>query len=690
MQPTEFATRYYLFSYLYMSILGEISQGNKENDLCFTSTQMQGSYEDSAEAIHRDERLNNKIQQLQMYSLASDLVPKSSTNKKKITKQRRTAVRRANNTKKIKSLSSHVAQIFGNIPVEEQERDLSQQSILRYFSGKKHKIKDILNRLEKENEGKVAYKEKPSPAYTSKMVPYEKEEWISIMEAIKDNLPTLSNATKRTLYDLTKHIEEQNLLKAGTIIKETQSGEVSLWERASYQPSIELTPIDIKTLYDLNSDQMTIRDATQASKEEDNANDEVPDSCSEPELIDVSFLKESKEETHLNRLKSITSHQVNTYNSNKVNVLDSITSLQFGGSSNINANEPIELVEISSDREDRIEINSSPVPSLTPKRSPMKDDNTVISSSVRSTPSNMNSRITTPTLFKRFNVSPIKLTPPSLAFSNIPDTDETESLYATALSKQPSQAPKRYKTRIVKVSGDIKFSNIMNNGTKIRKIQQESNPQDKADADIIENSDDEDNSISLIELTTIEDEDTIATKPAGEFDITHSVIQVPSSQGTGDNLDTENVLDLLDEKNDPFNPINSTEDSQLAKLRYSQMSASQLRGIFKGQGFKSVKTKEKMITILTNAEELLNGVDATQVSRKDFNDKLFSKLTSTIKSDFNWHQKIASYEPIIISELQEWLNSVNVRLEADVIERYCDSTGICFTNKENSNANSKN
>lgn len=56
-----------------MSTLGEASQGNKENDLYFASTQMQGSYEDSSESRSRQTRMSQKILLLQVFNLVSDL-----------------------------------------------------------------------------------------------------------------------------------------------------------------------------------------------------------------------------------------------------------------------------------------------------------------------------------------------------------------------------------------------------------------------------------------------------------------------------------------------------------------------------------------------------------------------------------------------------------------------------------------
>lgn len=534
-----------------------------------------------------------------------------------------------------------------------------------------------MNRLERENDDKGTIKESRSQIDTSKVIPYQKEEWLAIIQEIKLNLPSLSDATKRTLYDLTKHIDEQHMIKESSLSKETQTGELSLWERASYQPSIELTPIDIKTLYDLNSDQMTAKDVTQDT----NGLEEIPDSCSEPELIDITYLKELKDTTPISRSKSITSHQAT--NNQKLNVIDSITSLEFGTYHNITT-KPIDHVEISSEKEDPIEVNSSPVPSPVKERIDLEEENTILSSSVRSTPSNIASRIATPKLFRQFNISPIKLTPPRLDFSNLPNTADSGSLYATALSQQPSPKPKKYKTRIVKVGGDIKFSNLTINGAKIRKINQEDDDLTKPNNDIIEDSDNDENSISLIELTTLDEEEDGDHISGNYQDKVHSYIQVPSSQGTGDQVDTENILNLLEENKKSSDILNENRgSSQLGVLRYSQMSASQLRDVFRGHGLKSVKTKEKMISILSNAESFLGGTDATQLSQKEFSEQLFSKLTIIIKSNLNWHEKIASYEPIVINELQEWLRTQNVIIESDMIESYCDNMGICYTNKEN-------
>ncbi|EGV64510.1 hypothetical protein CANTEDRAFT_113279 [Yamadazyma tenuis ATCC 10573] len=138
-----------------------------------------------------------------------------------------------------------------------------------------------------------------------------------------------------------------------------------------------------------------------------------------------------------------------------------------------------------------------------------------------------------------------------------------------------------------------------------------------------------------------------------------SVIQVPSSPDIG-----------------------AVTLSQRNPSEFSQMSAKELRGVFKDWQLKPVKTKEKMIEILENASEIIDSQNPSQLTQTEFNEQVFQKLSEAIKNNHEWLEKINSYEPILIEKLKAWLDTETIICEPDLLEKFCDFKGICYTNKD--------
>ncbi|WEJ97276.1 5'-flap endonuclease [Yamadazyma tenuis] len=599
---------------------------DSESSLQFLSTQIQSVYERDEARESASRKTSESISQLQHFSNATTKKQPKGTVKKTIIKPFQRS-KKAPRTNKIHSLTSHVQDIFGRTPITDFS---DQHSILSYFSTKKHKIQHILHTLEKDSND--AASNRNFTRNIGSVIPYNREEWAEITDAIKENLPNLSDATMRTLKTITRRIENQTSLDPDAPqIPES----ISLWDQASHHPSIPLTPSDIRTLYDLNSDQMA-QDTSFIEEEE------IPDSCSEPEILEIT-----SEDIGISSRQPI--QDIDT----KINVLDSMNSLKFPAPQSKDDFVEEEVAEISSETEPLAEEMALEV--LSSSQS-MNDQEVIISSSVRS--SSVSSRLATPKKSKlAFNISPLKLTPP-----NFSSSFETDSVYATAVSsfhhtQLCNSPPKKYNTRTIEMDGEINIREVDSDHIKIRKIGQR---QKSVGEDEVEDSDDDAVNISIIELSTLveeSEEESMVGQLIAKAD--RSVIQVPSSPDIG-----------------------AVTLSQRNPSEFSQMSAKELRGVFKDWQLKPVKTKEKMIEILENASEIIDSQNPSQLTQTEFNEQVFQKLSEAIKNNHEWLEKINSYEPILIEKLKAWLDTETIICEPDLLEKFCDFKGICYTNKD--------
>lgn len=601
-----------------------------DEDLVFLSTQMQYKYEASKQQENSETISKHRSDFLKRFKNPNS-EPSTGEIKKRSAKAK--SRKSTNSTKRIRSMTSHVEQLFG---ASDGQKSDSQQSILSYFSGKKHKISEILSRLDQQ---RAEASPTPSLRDSRHPIPYSREEWAEITLAIKENLPHLLDATKKTLASLTHKIEQQALFDT------TQTSESNLWHKSSKLPSITMTPDELKNLYDLNSDQM-VPIASESSENtripeeicDINEDDEVPDSCSEPEILgEIRHNEEGSVEelVPLNRLNGT------------IDVLDSIT-----GRDSIKGIDFGEPQAIDSDT--------------------LSDEHEIIVSSSMETPSVVNSPkklrlvASTPTkkLNSRLNISPLKLTPPEF-----PDTFESDSVYATAVSQLPEL---KYRKRFIEVDGDVSIQEIDNDRVKIRKLESE----EKLQEDEIQDSDLENNHISIIELSTLIEESEEELDTEELIQTTKSVVQVPSSPTVDQPLDFQGSViasDCESEMSQSLVPIDR---------EFSQMTHTQLKTVFKDLGLKPVQGKAKMVEILQNTSQIIQTQDPTQLTQQEFNQQLYDSLTKVIQNDSKWLEKINSYEPISIHQLKSWLETQNVVCEIDVLEAFCDQKGICCTNQE--------
>lgn len=277
------------------------------------------------------------------------------------------------------------------------------------------------------------------------------------------------------------------------------------------------------------------------------------------------------------------------------------------------------------------------------------------------------------------------------------EDSEEEAIFSSMPTRQAHNKRKLYHTSRLSFGGglNVKLMNE-NNKVKIKTIETKRQPVD-SENEICDSEDEgkHDNSLSVIEITReVEDTDDLVNlgrNPRNENDT--SVLQVPSSP----QIDNSNVLGLLHtsqaadsafdsekihEDHIHSNALEPTQDE------FNNMSTKDLKAKFQEWGLKPVKGKEKMIKILSETNKLVS-----QSQLNDDQDKpmtasqhtikaiIYNRISFHLKQNQYWLDKILSFEPINLCMLQEWLASgpVGVKLEKDVLEKYCDELGITYT-----------
>ncbi|RCK58879.1 Structure-specific endonuclease subunit SLX4 2 [Candida viswanathii] len=230
---------------------------------------------------------------------------------------------------------------------------------------------------------------------------------------------------------------------------------------------------------------------------------------------------------------------------------------------------------------------------------------------------------------------------PVILLSLESDTDEDEELVSSMPAVKPTPK-KRMRSTVLEISAALRVQNYTDerNNIKLRKIGK-GTPKKVAENDddevIPDSQEVDDNSVSIVEITR----------------------KVPAVDYSGD------------ESTDLFQP------DELSKL-----TATQLREKFKLWELKPVQGKLKMVDILHGISNfilpeqlLLVLTDKQQLQRC-----IFSKLNNVIRDDPFWYDRVLSFEPIRLEDLQAFLHAQCHSLELDVLRAYCDSTGITTTN----------
>lgn len=264
-------------------------------------------------------------------------------------------------------------------------------------------------------------------------------------------------------------------------------------------------------------------------------------------------------------------------------------------------------------------------------------------------------------------------------------------------ARQAYKKRKVYHTSRLLIDGGL-YVELMNENSKVKIKTIETKRQPVDSENEIRDSEDEgehDNSLSVIEITReVDDTDDLVNlgrNPRNENDT--SVLQVPSSP----QIDNSNVLGLLytsQAADSAFGSEKILEDPirsnalELTQDEFNNMSTKDLKAKFQEWGLKPVKGKEKMIQILSETNKLVSQSQLNDsqdkpmtASQHTIKTNIYNRISFHLKQDQYWLDKILSFEPINLCMLQEWLasGSAGVKLETDILEKYCDELGITYT-----------
>lgn len=293
----------------------------------------------------------------------------------------------------------------------------------------------------------------------------------------------------------------------------------------------------------------------------------------------------------------------------------------------------------------------------------------------------------------KFKLSSAQLIPSQYQF----DDSEEEAIFSSMPARQAYKKRKVYHTSRLLIDGGL-YVELMNENSKVKIKTIETKRQPVDSENEIRDSEDEgehDNSLSVIEITReVDDTDDLVNlgrNPRNENDT--SVLQVPSSP----QIDNSNVLGLLytsQAADSAFGSEKILEDPirsnalELTQDEFNNMSTKDLKAKFQEWGLKPVKGKEKMIQILSETNKLVSQSQLNDsqdkpmtASQHTIKTNIYNRISFHLKQDQYWLDKILSFEPINLCMLQEWLasGSAGVKLETDILEKYCDELGITYT-----------
>lgn len=600
---------------------------------------------------------------------------------------------------RIKSINAHVSAQY-KVSNGQQNDD-----ILDFFLKRKHNISSILEGVEDLENRNIVSNDTPQPSdntgnYSSQL--FTQEEWFQILRRIKLRFPKLSARTRKSLKYVTTKLEHLKNINSDDDLPQ-------LWTQAASLPEEGLVNEDMKWLYELDDEQMDIGSSfcnvdedsdqklfvltlSQAMGEREKSEPDVEiilDSSPEPtQLLNDGIIEEEhevdeEEEDNENEEKS-----EKQLASLPTQILLDDTQEQLTNRAEISSYEALSLFPNTLETQKQpvkstIQKQASVVVPDYPKILNVKDEEIILSSSptrdneifqtprkysvesVRSSPSLRSGRL------GRLMVSPLKLL--------LPDRlDASQSVYSTARSSPTKQkrvrgrevnekiVRKRFKTSRVEVAGNfhLKASDDLKIVSTV----------DKVNGSEVEDSEDDDHSVSIIEIThEVNDEELKAVdeEVTGEAEDGPSIIQVPSSPGN------ENLQEDLTSM--------QTSIASVTQEVPSNYTATQMRQALRLLDFPPERSKEGMALLLTRAASiagtsvlLLLTPDAPYEEVKN---QIYSAISELVKKDQLWHERVLSYEPIVLEEFKQWLGELDKDLKFDVtfLQQYCDHMGITTT-----------
>lgn len=277
-----------------------------------------------------------------------------------------------------------------------------------------------------------------------------------------------------------------------------------------------------------------------------------------------------------------------------------------------------------------------------------------------------------------------------------------------------SAKKKTYKTSRLEVRGSVDFIDMSNDesnykirkvGTKVINLDSENEIGDSEDEFF-----NKEESVIFEVSVPIEGPGVINQ---GEIDkVDTSIIQVPSSPSQHlISMSSSSFCDRdvnLNSQYDDRSAILPTQvnkrliesqdkryqENDIAGNVFDRMNTKQLKEKLQDWGLKPVRSRIQMVKVLSNAVKLINtqitsddlkvSQDSTAllaIPKSEFKVTVYNNLTKAIKSSKFWYSKIISFEPILLEELQAWLESdcFGVAVERELLERYCDELGISCT-----------
>jgi structure-specific endonuclease subunit SLX4 len=306
--------------------------------------------------------------------------------------------------------------------------------------------------------------------------------------------------------------------------------------------------------------------------------------------------------------------------------------------------------------------------------------------------------------------SPIQLIPNSSDLSD----DEVmilsgESVYSTAKSsfrtqletpivapslsiKKLDEKPKKklLNTTRYEIKSDINIKEFYDENTKIRVRNLGCKVITIDLENEVSDSEDDENSVSIIEITR-----EVETEESGS-DRNTSVLQVPSSPHSNRDVladiitssDDESTKENNDIDRPKWSPKKTTQDVNLVG-ELNKLNTKQLKQKFIEWELKPVRSRARMIEVLLEIAKLI--VESSDIQGSQFNvtnlfqqcwtteqvkNRIHERLNDLIRQELFWHEKIISYEPIRLIDLQQWFESTGVVLELDILRQYCDDQGI--------------
>ncbi|KAK6203443.1 uncharacterized protein RJT21DRAFT_113342 [Scheffersomyces amazonensis] len=703
--------------------LGSVVGAPEEDDsIQFLQTQMQSIHEETVAKEQHETKLSSQLGQLRQFSNCSDdtNVQVSINTIKPKPKSRTTRSLKKPKSKK-QSMNSMV-------------RDQFESDKLSYFTGDQKKIDRFIKAIKNEEE-----LDKVIPiGSTSQLI--TKTDWAYFLRSIKLKFPNLRTSRKRSLKLITRNMallersESDGLWSQASTMPETElSNEEIKWLYDLHDDEIESTSSFIEDDVNDNVFVLTLSQNMDSQRQP-------------PEISDSEqFFHSAKSTASNSQSLEIFSEEVNNgadivvisdseSEAEQLTISDSKSatcsqSQVQSGQAFIQVQESIYKPDIdlhSHQKELDPLISFQSFPFADSKRRTFMSQDTpnpiqVISSSTGKSPSVPSSPpqhkrkiievspFKTPTKRAKLlnnamspNVSPIKMIPissettPEHTLPNNADEEiiisDVESIYSSArstiysnqLQEQASPLKRRHyrdtsKKQLHTTRHEVKHQipirdfEDKDNHIWLKKVGVKENQVIDIEEIIPDSEDDEEpQEVSIIEITKAVDEPDRSNA---------SILQVPSSP-SGELFSSQEIRKFLADQEDEAVDFNTFTTSQLMEQ-------------LKDWGMKPIRGRDQMIQILTEANKLTINSQTTaetttstrmpSIKISPTQQIMYENLSGIIKSNEYWYEKIISFEPLILPEMKDWLESIGYKLEFDFLQKYCDENGICCTNQRYTN-----